>query len=500
MTRRAPFLFLVFLLFAVGFATAAYRHGEYHIPYFRGQLQQVWQVEARLEYNAADGPVQALLTLPPPQDGYRFLSENAASPGYGYDVIERSGQRQARWSRRSASGEQALFFKLDLVQDPNHVEDPEDPPRVFAPTWDEPYRTAAQQVLASALPLSADGLTLAQRLLIALTTDSRSQNAALLLDRYALSDVLADLLAEADVPARRVESLRLEDGRRRQRTVDLVQLWQDGRWHLVVPPSFPEEDLGKLLMWRTSAPSLFELTGGDRSRVSFSMISQARSSVDIANQLPIPESSPLLSLYSLPIDEQSSFKLIMLLPVGALVVVLMRVLVGIKTSGTFMPVLIALAFLETNLLPGIFGFIAVLAVGLSIRSYLSSLNLLLVARIATLIIVVIGITSVFSILGHRLDLIGANTITFFPTIILAWTIERMSIVWEEQGARDAIKQTAGSLAVAVLAFVAMDGAVVRHLAFNFPELHLCVMAIIMLLGRYKGYRLLELTRFATMKG
>jgi hypothetical protein len=495
MTRRGPFIALVLTFFAVGFGTAIYRHSEYHIPYFPGELQQVWQVEARLEFRAADGPVQAILTLPPDQSGYRFLTENAASPGYGYDVIERAGQRRARWSRRDTRGEQTLFYKLEFVHDSARRASEREAPPIVPPTWDEPYRTAALQVLASDLPLSADGLTLAQRLLTTFTTEPRSQNAALLLERYTVSEILA----EADVPARVVEALRLEDGRRRQSTIELVQLWQDDRWNLVLPPSVPEEDLERLLLWRTSAPSLFEVMGGDNSRVSFSMLSQARSSVNIANRLPIPENSPLLSLYSLPIGEQSSFKLIMLLPVGALVVVLMRILIGIKTSGTFMPVLIALAFLETELLPGIFGFLVVIAVGLSIRSYLSSLNLLLVARIATLIIVVIGITSVFSVLGHRLGLIGANTISFFPTIILAWTIERMSIVWEEQGPRDAIKQTSGSLLVAILAFLLMDRPTVRHLAFNFPELHLSVMAMIMLLGRYKGYRLLELRRFATLR-
>ena len=58
------------------------------------------------------------------------------------------------------------------------------------------------------------------------------------------------------------------------------------------------------------------------------------------------------------------FKLILLLPVGALVVVFMRVIVGLKTSGTFMPVLIALAFLQTELIPGVASFLLVVTIGL----------------------------------------------------------------------------------------------------------------------------------------
>lgn len=193
------------------------------------------------------------------------------------------------------------------------------------------------------------------------------------------------------------------------------------------------------------------------------------------------------------------FKLIMLLPVGALVVVFMRVIVGLPTSGTFMPVLIALAFLQTTLVPGVLGFVLIVAVGLLIRSYLSNLNLLLVARIATLVVVVIGIMSVFSILSYQLQFVRGLTIMFFPMIILAWTIERMSILWEEEGPREVFVQGSGSLIVAVLAYLLMDVQLVRHLAFNFPELHLCVVALILLLGRYTGYRLSELARFADLR-
>ncbi len=189
----------------------------------------------------------------------------------------------------------------------------------------------------------------------------------------------------------------------------------------------------------------------------------------------------------------------MLLPVGALVVVLLRVLVGIRTSGTFMPVLIALAFLQTELLPGLASFIIVVAIGLFIRSYLSALNLLLVARIATLVILVIAIISLFSVISYRLGLIQGLTITFFPMIILAWTIERMSIIWEEDGPKEVLIQGGGSLFVAIMAFLLMDLSLVEHLAFNFPELHLVVLALILLTGRYTGYRLLELRRFAAFK-
>jgi hypothetical protein len=123
------------------------------------------------------------------------------------------------------------------------------------------------------------------------------------------------------------------------------------------------------------------------------------------------------------------------------------------------------------------------------------MNLLLVSRISAVIIVVIFLMAALAILSYKAGVDQALTVTFFPTIILAWTIERMSILWEEQGAHEVLIQGGGSLLVAVIAYLVMSNRLVVHLTFNFPELTLSLLAIIMLLGKYTGYRLSELYRF-----
>jgi hypothetical protein len=497
MTTRGPFLVLVALLTVLGIGSAEFRHDKSGIPFLPGDQATVWQVEAKVSFRADGGPVQVLLSLPPIQAEYRVVNENAVSSGYGFSIDDRDGVRRAHWSKRDAQGEQTLYYKVDLIRDP--VATAPEPPQSIPPVrLDEPYATAAQAIVAAVLPRSADGLTLAKQLIREMTRTPMDQNVALLLDRYTLPSLFSDLLALGNVPAREVQALVLEDGRRRQSLVDLVQVWQNGQWHLFNPGSDSEADVPNLLLWQTGTPSVLDVIGGSRSRVSFSIISQTRPALEMATADAQGMAAPSLSLYSLPVEEQSMFKLIMLLPVGALVVVVLRVLVGLKTSGTFMPVLIALAFLQTQLIPGVIIFLLVVSIGLFIRSYLSTLNLLLVARIATLVIVVVAIMSIVSVLSYRLGLEAGLTITFFPMIILAWTIERMSILWEEAGPKEVLIQGSGSLFVAVAAFLVMDQSLVRHLAFNFPELHLVVLAMILLLGRYTGYRLLELRRFATL--
>jgi hypothetical protein len=80
-------------------------------------------------------------------------------------------------------------------------------------------------------------------------------------------------------------------------------------------------------------------------------------------------------------------------------------------------------------------------------------------------------------------------------IILAWTIERMSLIWEEEGKRHALMQVGGSLLVAVVAYLVMEQKQIRYWAFYFPELLLVLLGGIILLGRYTGYRLSEWFRF-----
>ncbi len=280
----------------------------------------------------------------------------------------------------------------------------------------------------------------------------------------------------------------------------MLEVYDGKRWQLY--------DLNKgkvtrdknFFIWKKGGEALLDVTGAKKSNIRFSVNERQVPVKYLLDKKELLDKAAILdfSLFSLPVSEQNAYRHILLVPFGALVVVLLRVLVGIRTSGTFMPILIALAFMETTLFAGLIMFILIVSLGLVIRSYLSNLNLLLVARISAVMIVVILIMSFMSILSFKLGIKEVMTITFFPMIILAWTIERMSILWEEEGPKEVFIQGGGSLIVAIFAYFVMSDPFVSHTAFNFPELLLVVLAVIILLGRYSGYRLSELIRFRSM--
>jgi hypothetical protein len=57
---------------------------------------------------------------------------------------------------------------------------------------------------------------------------------------------------------------------------------------------------------------------------------------------------------------------------------------------------------------------------------------------------------------------------------------------------------AGSLMIASLAYLVMSWPPLEHLIFVFPELLLVLLGLTLILGRYSGYRLTELTRFKAL--
>ncbi|MDO8937707.1 MAG: 7TM domain-containing protein, partial [Methylicorpusculum sp.] len=126
------------------------------------------------------------------------------------------------------------------------------------------------------------------------------------------------------------------------------------------------------------------------------------------------------------------------------------------------------------------------------------LRLLLVPRLAAVLIIVIILMTFVSLLSHKLGIDRGLSVALFPMVIIAMTIERMSLVWEEHGAGESLQQCAGSLFVASISYLLMTNEYLEHLMFVFPELLFMLLAFTLWLGRYTGYRISELWRFRSV--
>ena len=498
MVSRGVFYIVTAILFVTGLLFMIYQHVTFEIPFFPGEQRQVWSVEAKVEFEPSDKAATVDLALPAIQPGFTQISQSTASVGFGAAYVLKQQNSYVEWTKRNPLGLQTLYYRAEFLRDDNAKSSSMTIPELKQNTEPEPYATAMREIADAAQLRSSNPFSFTVQVIDELKR--QPETASFLLSQYRREDLIIHILELAQIPARIVGVLDLEDGHRNRALTSRIAVFDGTHYEIFDPSSGASGIRSNQLIWNNHDGSLLDVQGGTNARVSFSII---QNSVPAAQaglmKVRAAEASGnevvSLSIASLPLEEQSLFKGILLLPVGVIIVVFLRVLIGVKTSGTFMPVLIAMAFLQTSLMVGLIGSVSIVAIGLVVRSWLSHLNLLLVARISAVIITVIAIIGAISLITYKIGLTEGIKVTFFPMIILSWTIERMSILWEEEGYKEVLKQGGGSLFVAVCAFIAMDSLVIQHLTFNFLGLQLIILSLVLLMGNYTGFRLSELKRF-----
>jgi len=205
------------------------------------------------------------------------------------------------------------------------------------------------------------------------------------------------------------------------------------------------------------------------------------------------------SLYVLPVHFQGMIKILLLVPLGALIVAFCRTIIGIPTFGTFTPILLAIAFRDISLWLGLLLLVIVVFLGWMLRKGLDQLKILIIPRLSIIVSVVIMLILFMMILAFNFNQQKVLFISLFPMVIMTWTIERFSVMQIEDGTANAFKAASGTAFVAVVAYYVMRMHIFRTYLFAFPELLLVIIAILLLLGRYTGIRLTELRRFQEFK-
>jgi hypothetical protein len=445
--------------------------------------------------------VKATLRIPSLTPGYAILDENFVSRGFGLTTRNAAAGREAQWALRQANGRQTLYYRALVYRDEQRLAEDTTPPFPSPPVLDETSRAALEGLILEVRRRSADVASFTTELLRHIRQGESDPYVSLFLGRGSTALERAQLatmfLAGAQIPARVAHGVKLRSEAGAVEADPLLEVHDGVQW-LYFNPETLEQGLPKdFLIWWRGEQRLAELEGGSRLEVSLAVQQNLLDSLVVAERRAEQAGSHSMdfSLFSLPIATQAVYSVLVMIPIGALVIMFLRNFVGVKTFGTFMPVLVALAFRETRLLWGVVLFAVIVSLGLLIRFYLEKLRLLLVPRLTCVLTAVVMLMAGISVLSQKLEIQPGLSIALFPMVIISMTIERMSIVWEERGASEALQEGVGSLIVAAVAYVVMGFAQLEHLIFVFPELLLLVVALSLLAGRYTGYRLLELRRF-----
>ncbi|MBI2830600.1 MAG: hypothetical protein HYX81_05525 [Chloroflexi bacterium] len=219
--------------------------------------------------------------------------------------------------------------------------------------------------------------------------------------------------------------------------------------------------------------------------------------VDISREFqtqPVVPSRPLPFLPDL--DRTRIEKFIIIIPIMASIIVLLRLFIGLRTYGIFGPVVMALTLVHLGVFNGILIYLFLLMVGIGIHFLLlSRLKLAHIARFAlTMFALVLSLAATSVVPGFFITFSGA----FFPFIITTHLIEQTSRTIEEHKLLDSLLLLLTTLATAVL--LAFYGLFLlgQSLTALWAILGLSLFAAIFA-GYYLGLRFSEFFRFKFLK-
>lgn len=503
--HRTPVIFWSAFFIFVGLAVFLHKTIQLDFPLSADQKTEAWTVQARLSFEANKRNVKAMLYIPDHTPGLSKLEEYFISGKFGLNTSESGDNKTANWAIRKAQGTQTLYYRTTVSKSANTAKWNAVPDYPAAPNFAEPYATAIAKVIEDVRSQSADTYTFTYELISQLKSSDANENISLIRgladSDQEIADLLIELLSIAHIPTRKLWVIALADAVTNAHPKVLIQAYNGDEWITFDPKDGSSGIPANHLVWKVGDDDFYKVENGKNVNLEFSVTKTYIEVLNVAKQNTKRSNSMLghLTLFALPVQSQNTYSLLLMLPLGAMLVVFMRAFVGVQTFGTFMPILIAVAFRETQLLWGIILFTGIVFVGLLIRFYLEHLRLLLIPRLAVILVVVVTLMLIISFITSQLGVDRLLSVSLFPMVIMAMTIERMSISWEENGAQAALFQGLGSLIVACFGYLLMTNEHLSYLMFVFPELLFVILGICLMMGRYTGYRLNELYRFREMK-
>ena len=504
-------------LIAAGLALFLYKVLVLDYPLSTAEAPGTWRVDLVVAATGDGG--RAVIEIPLPRSsGYqRIVSEEVKSDRMRFSITEADGDRRGKWSGR-LDGSTSLSYQVTAeVTASGRLEIPADrggtyPPSVAAHL--EPS-AAIQRDDPAVVELSRE-LALDNTNKVALAFGihdfvareigalrSAAPMDALLVIREGRGTPrgrarLFCALARANgLPCRVMAGIALRDGRSEQ-----LAYWNEvylaGGW---VPFDAVGGHAGQVPPDRLS---LGASDGGEpvtaanvtAVTIRFDVQSELETYAELARRRRADSQHWLdqLSLLFLPVQQQLALRILLLVPLGALAMCVLRNIVGLRTFGMFMPVLIALAFTGTGLAWGTGLLLLLIGFALISRLWIQRLYLLLAARIAFILTLVILLMVGLFILGDKLGM-PTDGVGAFPFVILTMIVERISVGLEEEGFANTVRRIGATLAAIYLTYGVIHAGNLQTLFLVYPELLLVILGLLVAVGRYTGYRLVELVRF-----
>lgn len=213
------------------------------------------------------------------------------------------------------------------------------------------------------------------------------------------------------------------------------------------------------------------------------------------NHYPVFALLDLWGIIDLAGTSREMLTMLLLLPFGALIVAISKNIIGLKTFGVFLPVLISFSLMKTGFLAGLLLFTSMILVVACVNYPLEKWGIQYNSKIACMLISVVVVALAAIKILHVTGWYSPDTPLFFPIIVLTIFSERFARKVEEESVGEAMALYGTTLLVTVLVYFLLSSQLLQHLVLTFPEIILFVAGVNLLLGRWIGIRLMEYYRF-----
>ncbi len=189
-------------------------------------------------------------------------------------------------------------------------------------------------------------------------------------------------------------------------------------------------------------------------------------------------------------------RILMMIPFGAFVTVLIRNVLGLRTFGFYMPLLIAIAATRVGIGWTLAAFLFVIGIVCLTRVAARPMRLLHFPlqgiMLTAAVLAITGLAAAGTLAGN----FRLAHLTFLPVVVLTIATEKFANIIEEEGPLEVLKVTLMSMVAIVLCFLVMDSWTLQAFVLTFPESLLSVLLLEILIGTWSGLRLMEYFRFS----
>lgn len=514
--RMHPVAWALVLLPSLSLLIAVYKLQSFDAS-FKDLLPEArYDVALRMSLDGHGESARVTTFLPNTSPRQTVSAERNHAPGMEFESELKGLSRKVSWRGSSVPNDTSVEYSFGVTSRAIHFSlEPGVPLPTSYPSSLTPYLVAEENIQVDdpqireklrAIGADTDSATLRLERIYAYVTSLKGRPfkgttdalTALRLGEASCngkSRLLVALSRAAGIPARLVGGLIMQTGKRRT-THQWAEAYLAGHW---VPFDTTNGHFAEL------PAHYLTLYYGDEVLFSHTKDINFKYHFDVETSLvPTAQAKTVLGQFNVwALFERlglpfSLLRTVLMLPVGALVVVLFRNVIGMPTIGTFLPALIAAAATETGPLWGLLGLLVIVLCVAATRWALNAMQLLHSPTLAILLTVVTVAMLGTSMLAERLGATELTRISLFPIAVLAITSERFYLVWAEEGLTDAVKQLGGTAIVILGCYLVMDSLALQVLVIAFPEILLLVIALDIYLGRWVGMRLSEYIRFRNL--